>query len=75
MSKNDLLSYGSIVPNTTEEKSERHIVCLSGGVASSWVANWVNKNIDGEKIFYFNDTKWEHPDLYRFLDDLEISLK
>ncbi len=22
-------------------------------------------------ILYFNDTKWEHPDLYRFLDDLQ----
>ena len=23
---------------------------------------------------YFNDTKWEHPDLYRFLDDLSKAL-
>lgn len=74
MSKNDLLSYGSIV-DPKKEYGGRHIVCISGGIASAWVANWVNKNIDGEIIYYFNDTKWEHPDLYRFLDDLERVLK
>lgn len=75
MSKNDLLSYGSIVAKNPNEKSNRHIVCLSGGVASAWVANWVKNNINGEVIYYFNDTRWEHPDLYRFLDDLKRVLK
>ena len=73
MSKSSLLT--SMAGATAKQgKSNRHIVALSGGVASAWVANWVKNNIEGDKIFYFNDTKWEHPDLYRFLDDLEMAL-
>lgn len=50
----------------------RVIVALSGGKASAWCANWALKNFPKEKvILYFNDTKWEHEDLYRFLSDLE----
>lgn len=48
----------------------RHIVCLSGGKASAWCADWVLKNVSDEVVLYFNDTKWEHKDLYRFLNDL-----
>ena len=48
----------------------RNIIALSGGVASAWVADYVLNNIDPNAILYFNDTKWEHEDLYRFLDDL-----
>ncbi len=47
----------------------RNIICLSGGLASAWVAYWARNLPD--VVYYFNDTKWEHPDLYRFLDDLE----
>jgi len=48
------------------------IVALSGGKASAWCANWVLAHYPRERvILYFNDTKWEHPDLYRFLRDLE----
>jgi len=48
------------------------IVTISGGKASAWCANWALKNYKREDvILYFNDTKWEHPDLYRFLGDLE----
>lgn len=48
------------------------IVALSGGKASAWCANWaLQKYPKDQVILYFNDTKWEHPDLYRFLDDLE----
>lgn len=47
------------------------IVALSGGKASAWCADWALKNYPKDDvILYFNDTKWEHPDLYRFLDDL-----
>lgn len=47
------------------------IVALSGGKASAWCANWAFANFaKDEIILYFNDTKWEHPDLYRFLNDL-----
>ncbi len=51
----------------------RVIVALSGGKASAYCAKWAFDNFPKEKIvLYFNDTKWEHKDLYRFLGDLEI---
>ena len=67
--KDSLLSYGSI--GEVKKSGNRHIVALSGGLASAWCAWWVKNNIKGDIIYYFNDTKWEHPDLYRFLGDLE----
>lgn len=49
----------------------RVIVALSGGKASAYCADWAFKNYEKERILlYFNDTKWEHPDLYRFLQDI-----
>ena len=48
-----------------------NIITLSGGISSAWVADWVLENVDKNAILYFNDTKWEHEDLYRFLSDLE----
>lgn len=66
--KNDLLSYGTMT--SSKDESHRHIVCVSGGMASAWVAHWASKNLGGEVIYYFNDTKWEHKDLYRFLDEI-----
>lgn len=48
------------------------IVTISGGKASAWCADWaLNQYPKEEVILYFNDTKWEHPDLYRFLSNLE----
>jgi 3'-phosphoadenosine 5'-phosphosulfate sulfotransferase (PAPS reductase)/FAD synthetase len=48
------------------------IVAISGGTASGYCSKWVLENyLNEEVILYFNDTKWEHPDLYRFLEDLE----
>jgi 3'-phosphoadenosine 5'-phosphosulfate sulfotransferase (PAPS reductase)/FAD synthetase len=48
------------------------IATLSGGKASAFCADWALKNYPKEDVvLYFNDTKWEHPDLYRFLNDLE----
>ncbi len=49
----------------------RNIIALSGGLASAYTADFVLKNIDCNAILYFNDTKWEHEDLFRFLKDLE----
>ena len=50
----------------------RYIVALSGGLASAWCAGWALRTFPKKDVvLYFNDTKWEHPDLYRFLDDLE----
>lgn len=49
-----------------------NIVCLSGGKASAWCAHWALSNFEKKDVLlYFNDVKWEHPDLYRFLTDLE----
>ena len=55
-------------------ESMRNIVALSGGVASAWVAWWVLENVDKNAILYFNDTKWEDADLYRFLGELSAYL-
>jgi 3'-phosphoadenosine 5'-phosphosulfate sulfotransferase (PAPS reductase)/FAD synthetase len=53
----------------------RIIVALSGGLASGWCAHWAIHHYPKDQvIFYFNDTRWEHPDLYRFLDDLSRAL-
>ena len=52
------------------------IVALSGGISSAYCAKWAFDNYSREEIIlYFNDTKWEHPDLYRFLDDLSKYFK
>jgi len=45
----------------------RHILAYSGGIASAYCI----KVIPHLDIVYFNDTKWEHPDLYRFNRDIE----
>jgi 3'-phosphoadenosine 5'-phosphosulfate sulfotransferase (PAPS reductase)/FAD synthetase len=48
------------------------IVCVSGGLSSFFCADWALKKYPKDKIIlYFNDTKWEHPDLYRFLSDIQ----
>lgn len=50
----------------------RVVATLSGGMASAWCADWAIKKFGKENvILYFNDTKWEHEDLYRFIDELE----
>jgi 3'-phosphoadenosine 5'-phosphosulfate sulfotransferase (PAPS reductase)/FAD synthetase len=47
------------------------IVALSGGLASGYCAHLaLSRHPKEDVVLYFNDTKWEHPDLYRFLDDL-----
>jgi hypothetical protein len=49
----------------------RHIVALSGGESSAAVAVLLRGLAP---MLYFNDTKWEHPDLYRYLNDLSAYL-
>lgn len=50
----------------------RYIVSLSGGVASAVCADRAIKKHGKENVaLWFADTNWEHPDLYRFLIDLE----
>jgi 3'-phosphoadenosine 5'-phosphosulfate sulfotransferase (PAPS reductase)/FAD synthetase len=49
-----------------------NIVCLSGGKMSFYCADYAVKKYGVENVMlYFNDTKWEHADLYRFLKDIE----
>jgi len=56
--------------------SRRIIVATSGGKASAWCAFWAASNFRRSNIvLYFNDTKWEHIDLYRFLQDLSDFLR
>jgi len=51
------------------------IATVSGGKASAYCAWWALREFHkSDVILYFNDTKWEHPDLYRFLDDLQCFL-
>jgi 3'-phosphoadenosine 5'-phosphosulfate sulfotransferase (PAPS reductase)/FAD synthetase len=60
---------------TLNEHTGRVIVALSGGKASAWCAWWALQHYPAESVvLYFNDTKWEHPDLYRFLADLSTYL-
>lgn len=48
-----------------------NICTLSGGKASAYCADVaLRKYGKANCVLYFNDTKWEHPDLYRFLKDL-----
>ena len=49
----------------------KNVVAISGGLASAIMANSVLSKIDDNAELVFTDTKWEDPDLYRFLDDLE----
>ena len=50
---------------------DRVVVALSSGLASAWCAEWALRKFGRERVvLYFNDTRWEHPDLYRFLADL-----
>lgn len=44
----------------------KHILAYSGGVASAFCISLVPEDAE----IYFNDTRWEHPDLYRFNDDI-----
>jgi hypothetical protein len=46
----------------------KHIVALSGGESSAAVAVMM---MQSKPILYFNDTKWEHSDLYRYIADVQ----
>jgi hypothetical protein len=47
----------------------QNIVCVSGGLSSAWVALWASRQDLQNTVYYFNDTKWEHEDLYRFINE------
>ena len=52
-----------------------NIATLSGGIMSFYSAYLAIQKYGKENVLlYFNDTKWEHPDLYRFLDDIKCYL-
>lgn len=48
----------------------RHLITFSGGVTSAKVCDIVLNKIPESEII-FTDTGWEHPDLFRFMDNLE----
>ena len=49
-----------------------HVVSISGGSASAVAADLVINAYGKENVtLYFCDTRWEDPDLYRFLESLE----
>lgn len=53
----------------------RIIATISGGLASAYVAMMALRDYDRDRVvLYFNDTGWEHPDLHRFLADIERHL-
>lgn len=53
----------------------RVIVGISGGKSSAWCGWWALRHFPKERvILYFNDTKWEHPDTYRFIKELSAYL-
>jgi 3'-phosphoadenosine 5'-phosphosulfate sulfotransferase (PAPS reductase)/FAD synthetase len=53
-----------------------NIATLSGGIMSFYTAYLSIQKYGKENVLlYFNDTKWEHPDLYRFLGDIKTYLK
>jgi len=52
-----------------------NIATLSGGIMAFYTAFLSIQKYGKENVLlYFNDTKWEHPDLYRFLDDIQSFL-
>lgn len=53
-----------------EGSNLRHIIAYSGGVSSAYTIKLVLEKYP-DAIIYFNDTKWEHEDLYRFNKDIE----
>lgn len=48
----------------------RNIVALSGGLASAYCVKLLQDENAENVLLYFNDVKWENPDLYRFLNDI-----
>jgi 3'-phosphoadenosine 5'-phosphosulfate sulfotransferase (PAPS reductase)/FAD synthetase len=51
------------------------ISTISGGIMSFYAAySTIKKYGKDNVLLYFNDTKWEHRDLYRFLDDISLFL-
>ena len=47
------------------------VVSVSGGKDSTAMALWlIDQGLKDRCTFVFADTKWEHPDLYRYLDEV-----
>jgi hypothetical protein len=55
--------------------SRRIVVGFSGGVTSAWCAGWALRQYPREEvILLWHDTKEEHPDTYRFLQEMAVAL-
>lgn len=58
-----------------EPSKRKVIVGFSGGVTSAWCAGWALRTFPKhEVVLLFHDTKEEHPDTYRFLDEMAYAL-
>ena len=56
-------------PEITEDRPL--VVSVSGGKDSTAMALWlIDQGLKDRCTFVFADTKWEHPDLYRYLDEV-----
>lgn len=61
--------------DTPSNGQRRVIVGFSGGVTSAWCAGWALRTFPrDEVVLLFHDTKEEHPDTYRFLDEMARAL-
>lgn len=55
--------------------SRRVVVGFSGGVTSAWCAGWALRTFPREEVvLLWHDTKEEHPDTYRFLQEMSAAL-
>jgi hypothetical protein len=53
----------------------RIVVGFSGGVTSAWCAGWALRNFPrDEVVLLWHDTKEEHPDTYRFIEEMAAAL-
>ena len=55
--------------------TRRIIVGFSGGVTSAWCAGWALRNYPkDEVVLLWHDTGAEHPDTYRFIEEMAAAL-
>ncbi|MDN4067513.1 phosphoadenosine phosphosulfate reductase family protein [Paenibacillus vini] len=68
--------YNHYFMGATTSRIQTHIIFFSGGLSSFAVADYVKTNYPDDNILlYFTDTLWEHPDLYRFIQEASDKLK